>query len=115
MRVMESTKKRMLGEKRCGMPGRTAPHYEHSPETHGQQRTEAEPHEAKKRYDTHQHKKSGPWREAERGEESRDGAKGQFLIRAEGMHNLRTRMVEDLVCMHRRRRRRWDVESKEVE
>jgi len=30
MRARESTKKRMLGEKRCGMPGRTAPHYEHS-------------------------------------------------------------------------------------
>jgi hypothetical protein len=76
MRARESTKKRMLGEKRCGMPGRTAPHYDHSQEIRCQQRTEAEPHEAKKRYHTHQHKKSGPWCKDERGEESRDGAKG---------------------------------------
>jgi hypothetical protein len=33
MRARESTKEKTLGEKRWGMPGRTAPHYECIPET----------------------------------------------------------------------------------
>jgi hypothetical protein len=92
MRARESTKERMLGEKRCGIPGRTAPHYEHNEKTIVSN-TEAEPDEAKKRYHTYQHKEDGPWRKNERGEESRDGAKGEFWFRTEGMHKLGAWMI----------------------
>jgi hypothetical protein len=33
MRASESTKESTLGEKRLGIPGRKAPHYEYNPES----------------------------------------------------------------------------------
>lgn len=47
----------------------------------------------REKYGTHQHKEYDPWRKDERGEERRDRARGEFWIRAEGMHDLGTRMV----------------------
>jgi hypothetical protein len=38
MRASESTNDRILIEKRCGTPGRTAPHYKHNPREYHQHR-----------------------------------------------------------------------------
>jgi hypothetical protein len=84
MRASERTKERMLGEKRCGTRGRTAPHYEYKTESivnnaYEQSRTK------RKRCHTYQCKENSPRGEDERGEECRDGAKGQSRLRVEGM------------------------------
>ena len=114
MSASESTKERMLGEKRCGTPGRTAPHYEHNPESIISIAKKPS-HMKREKGHTYQYQEDGPWGDNERGEERRDGAWREFWIWVEGMRELGARKVQDFFGVHRRGRRRWDVKVKEVE
>lgn len=64
---------------------------------------------------THQTKEDNPRGEDERGEEGRDEARGQLRFRAESMFELCVWMVEVLIWVHGRRRRRRDVKIEKVD
>ena len=66
-------------------------------------------------YHTYQYEENRPGGNNERGEERRDGARGEFWIWAECMRELGARMVQDFFWVHRRGSRRRDVKVKEVE
>ena len=64
---------------------------------------------------TYQTKENNPRGDDERGEESRDDARGQLWVWAERMCELGARVVDLLVWVNGRRRGRRDVEIEQVE
>lgn len=84
MRASESTKERILGEKRWGTRGRTTPHYEY--DTEGIVSNAKSPARTKReRNHTYQSKEDDPWGQNESSEKRRDEAKGCIRFWAEGM------------------------------